>query len=293
MTTIVFSDEGPLSYFSPVSSVTGVPVVTDVTADEYLSFAKSDIAAGTAHGAINALGNAKRALHLMIDTLLQNYGLLVRNPVNFPAKLELLDRVGLIALSVFKRLNIERNLTEHEYVAPPIERVQDFIDVCHLLQLALERLGQEIPYQVIAGLRETGEHVLLVLEPLLGQLDVYPLVDPEVHTQNVFGGSIDYVMTVFRGSNAACVPDTPSRSIELRARAADEWAPIIGALVNHQGRASRVSRIEHGLMTIWSSMTFPTAGFENTTLSDLFDMQVRPGGSGIATAPAARPTRQR
>ena len=106
MVTISFHSEGQLIYHSVLTMSSGVPVVTEVGAGEYLSFARSDFSQGSTHGLINALGNAKRALHLMIDTLLQNYGMLRHNKVvNFPEKLELLDQAGLIAFNVFRRLN--------------------------------------------------------------------------------------------------------------------------------------------------------------------------------------------
>ncbi|MFF1819728.1 hypothetical protein ACFVWG_20680 [Kribbella sp. NPDC058245] len=274
MASIVFFSEGPLTYFSPVSSSTGVPVITDVTADEYLSFAKSDIEPGTLHGAINGLGNAKRALHLMIDTVLQNYGMLVHNPANFPTKLKLLDQVGLIALNVFGKLNIERNVAEHEYSAPSVERVQEFIDVCHLLRLALERLGQDVPYQVVAGIRDTGEHVLLELEPLLGYLSFRPLIEPVVRTISQFGTEVEFVTTIYRVPEAVGISESPSRTLELRSKNVDEWAGIINGLVEYQGRTGRVTRVEHDLVTIWQSMTIPTGVFNQTRMAEMFAARV-------------------
>jgi hypothetical protein len=44
----------------------------------YLEFAIEDLAADTARGLINAFGNAKRAFHLAIDSLLNQYGLFTR-----------------------------------------------------------------------------------------------------------------------------------------------------------------------------------------------------------------------
>jgi hypothetical protein len=59
---------------------------------EYIQFAKQDLNTGCQRGAINALGNAKRAIHLTIETFLR---LLCIDKAlykyNFPSKLDLLN----------------------------------------------------------------------------------------------------------------------------------------------------------------------------------------------------------
>jgi len=42
---------------------------------DYLYFAKADLLTKDLRGAINALGNAKRAIHLLIDSFLELFGL--------------------------------------------------------------------------------------------------------------------------------------------------------------------------------------------------------------------------
>lgn len=51
---------------------------------DYLEYAKRDLTTPDTRGAINALGNAKRAIHLSIDALLKLWGLTDFARANFP-----------------------------------------------------------------------------------------------------------------------------------------------------------------------------------------------------------------
>jgi hypothetical protein len=85
MAITVFYNDGVLTYFSPTRRASGIPVITQITPRQYLEYARADFPAGDERGLINAQGNIKRALHLMIDTVLQNYGLLAQNKrISFP-----------------------------------------------------------------------------------------------------------------------------------------------------------------------------------------------------------------
>ncbi|WP_157184643.1 hypothetical protein [Nocardia niigatensis] len=275
MAVTIFLESGPFTYISIMNQCSGVPVTSAVTAEEYLRFAKSDLEMGTTHGLINAMGNAKRSLHLMIDTVLQSYGLLAQGKRrSFPDKLRLMDDVGLIALNVFRKLNVERNVMEHEYMVPDLDRVQDFVDVCHLLLLATERLGQDLPYRSIVGLRSTGEHMLLELEPMAGTVNFRPLLTPTVMETEAFDRDIEYVARIWRDEgptpNAESIGDVV-QSIALRPKDEAEWIPIVRSLVavgNDLSR-SRSSAIKDGMMTIQTAFTFPVASADGLSLADL------------------------
>jgi hypothetical protein len=289
MALTTFMSDGPFSYLSFVGQSTGLPVETDVTAEDYLAFAKSDYGQGTKHGLINAMSNAKRSLHLMVDTILQNYGLLAHNRrLSFPGKLELMDDVDLIALNVFRKLNVERNAMEHEYRSPDSGRVQDFIDVCNLLLLAIERLGQELPYFSIVGLRDTGEHMYLVLEPMLGRLDFFSLNEPTINSAEVFGDKCDYVSTIFRKGER--LPDAQAvgeieRSINLQLKDKDQWTPMLRQLVglSNKRSAERRTKIHDDFATVWTSISFPMEGAQRKALADLLGDAMPPTKSPSST----------
>jgi len=272
-----FFSDGPFTYFSPVSEMTGLPVVSEVSADDYLAYATSDLDDPGSRGAINALGNAKRSLHLMIDTLLQNYGLLVQNAgLRFPDKLGLLDDVGLISLNVFRKLNVERNLAEHEYTVPSRDQVVDFVDVCRLLRLAMERLGESIPCRAAVGLRESNEHVLLALEPALGRLDIYELIAPRIHTSDILGNQIEYVSTRLESGERypnAAVGDEPTRSIQLVHKRRAEWAPLMRELVGAQPSRKGLTTVVHsGVATVWSTQNFALEEMVGSSLGELLGL---------------------
>jgi hypothetical protein len=88
----------------------------EVTAEQYLQFAARDLEDEPERGAVNGIGNAKRAVHQAVEALLQGYGLLARNRrASFPQKLALIDAAGLFSLVILNTLNLERNAVEHEY----------------------------------------------------------------------------------------------------------------------------------------------------------------------------------
>jgi hypothetical protein len=99
----------PFTFLMPSVRLTGIWLPdADVTPEQYLRYAELDLEDRTDRGAINALGNAKRALHLIVDSLLQAYGLLARNQkAGFPQKLGLIDAAGLFSPSILSTLNLE------------------------------------------------------------------------------------------------------------------------------------------------------------------------------------------
>ena len=152
------------------------PYDTIMTPNAYLEFAIADLAEGSTRGHVNAFGNAKRALHLTIDTLLHQYGLFTHfGKSNFPDKLRLLDGIGLLPIRIMENLNVERNLLEHEYDTPSEKRVAEAVDVTRLLLLASEVLLETTPFEVVVGWKIPQKHVVLQLEPVQGLLNFFTL----------------------------------------------------------------------------------------------------------------------
>ena len=100
---------------------------------EYLHFALSDIGNQGQRGVVNALSNAKRALECQIDSLLLAFGLTQKKKrPNLPAKLAMLQDLGVIAPRILLKLNRHRNELEHEYTCPDHDTVEDFVDIVAL-----------------------------------------------------------------------------------------------------------------------------------------------------------------
>jgi hypothetical protein len=166
----------------------------------------------------------------MIDVLLYNYGLLARNKRrNFKQKLLMLDRSGLISLRIFRRLNVERNAMEHDYRVPSSERVSDAIDVCQLMLLAVERLCQEVPYEGIVGLRDSGKHYFFQLEETSGSIVLTDILDPRTEISESLGAEFVPPLIGVDGSRAPApekLSETPTR-ISLDFKSLDSWAPYV------------------------------------------------------------------
>jgi hypothetical protein len=132
-------------------------------------------------------------------------------------------------------MNIERNVVEHEYRRPSTEKVSDAIDVCHLLNLAVERLGQEIPYEGFVGIRETGQHALFRLDSPGGVIELWGLLDPDIITDGPFG--TDFVAPrlisgLDRTPSSEQLSSEPIKVVPLTMRNIEEWRPLISAIVD-------------------------------------------------------------
>jgi hypothetical protein len=122
----------------------------DTDADEFLEFAIQDLDAseGDPRNAVNALSNAKRALHCQVDSILYALGFhacMSAIPRAFPGKLDIIRRLGVVTPRVLTKINSARNLMEHEYTRPQPGEVSDFVDIVGLFIAATSRLVYTTP----------------------------------------------------------------------------------------------------------------------------------------------------
>jgi hypothetical protein len=110
----------------------------------YLQFAKADIAENSMRGPINAMGNAKRAVHLSVDAFLKLFFLdnLMTPTSNFPLKLRLLADIGAFPTRLISSLNDKRNLVEHEYLEPTAEEALTSIEIAEMFVVLAYRFFQ-------------------------------------------------------------------------------------------------------------------------------------------------------
>jgi hypothetical protein len=127
----------------PVSAVEGA-----CAAQRYLAFAQSDIEdGGSDRHRINAVCNAKRALHLRAETVVEAYGgkSLSKRLANFSNRMTFCDRCGVVAPKILQRLNRMRNAVEHEYYIPETQETSDFVEVVDLFLSATRPLVFKFP----------------------------------------------------------------------------------------------------------------------------------------------------
>lgn len=105
-------------------------VSTPVTPAQYLEFAEKDLRLGGTRGLVNSLTNSRRAIDCQVFNLLSSLGL--PEPYSFPARLEKVQSLGLVAPRVIKKIVQLRNVLEHEYYKPTATEVEDALDITAL-----------------------------------------------------------------------------------------------------------------------------------------------------------------
>ena len=114
------------------ASSTQIESPFSLSAEDFLDFAEMDIKGDNVKDIINALSNAKRSIENRMDLLLYAFGYDLNEKLNFPSKLEELNKLGIIAPRILKKINKIRNLLEHNYEKPDKEKVEDSIDIAIL-----------------------------------------------------------------------------------------------------------------------------------------------------------------
>jgi hypothetical protein len=238
MTALRISDDKNerFTFLMPSVALTGISLPdVEITPQKYLQYATLDLEEGTDRGAINALGSAKRALHLIVDSLLHAYGLLARNPrASFPKKLELIDGAGLFSLSILGTLNLERNVMEHGYRVPDLARVREMVDVGRLLALATHGMARQVPYECLAGWQADQTLGVIQLDPLAGNLSFFRAVGP---TQDFTEAGrnirlLEPIRTnVGRLRRGVEIDPDPVWNVGLTYRNMAEWRPLLQPMV--------------------------------------------------------------
>lgn len=136
-------------HFSTSSDKISYPV--DTTPRRYLEFAIEDITVGspekTSRILVNSLSNAKRALHLQVETIAKAFGFSSSRKgfPNFHDYLDFCQKCGIVTPRILKKLNTVRNAVEHEYYIPSESETEDFIDVVELFLAATDKFIYQFP----------------------------------------------------------------------------------------------------------------------------------------------------
>lgn len=112
-----------------------------ISAEQYLKFAESDLFDGESERhLVNALTNAKRALHLRMEDVCLGFGFAsFEGRRSFPRMTEFISNVGVTAPRILNRLNQLRNQVEHEFIVPNRSEVETFVDVSSLFVASTQR----------------------------------------------------------------------------------------------------------------------------------------------------------
>jgi hypothetical protein len=118
----------------------------DVSAKDFLRYAKEDLHSGGDRATINALSNAKRAIDCQIDEVFHSLGLDFQNLpkalepfVSFykfkndlPYKLKIIQSLNLAPAFIVSKARSIRNKLEHFYKIPSLNEVEESIDIADL-----------------------------------------------------------------------------------------------------------------------------------------------------------------
>src|SRR5688572_20286277 len=114
--------------------------MVDIEPRDFLELAEEDLERGRDAALLNAITNAKRAIHCQVDYVLACLGYDPQR-LSTAAKFELFDRFGFVAPRILRRVTKLRNVLEHEYIRPPEEQVIDAVD---LAALFVEGVGRHL-----------------------------------------------------------------------------------------------------------------------------------------------------
>mgnify|MGYP001616191469 CR=1 FL=1 len=126
-----------------------------LSASNLLEFAIADLkdgdvaASASPRHLVNALSNAKKALHLRLEDVCLGFGCgSLKSVKSFPKLIAYARNCGVVAPRVLERLNSRRNMVEHEFDVPKKEDVENFVDVVQLFLAATDRWEPRMPVDV-------------------------------------------------------------------------------------------------------------------------------------------------
>lgn len=124
---------------------------SELTAKDFIRFAKTDIKEDSTKGLVNSLTNAKRAIDCQIDNALEEFGIDINDCAaeflikqlgidkkNLPYKLKLVQALGLAPSGLTSKVRNLRNKLEHYYKIPKRNEVEEAIEIAELFILSME-----------------------------------------------------------------------------------------------------------------------------------------------------------
>lgn len=217
--------------FSPVDTIVcPQKPFGDVSAEEYLEFARGDLAQRHRRGLVNALGNAKRCFHYHADRLLYRFGL--RDATlesHFPSKIDLLRDLHVVSGTLLRVFNRERNAMEHDYSAPTQEVVEGSIDLCELFLLATECYLRRTPARMRVVLADDERDLILLLEPGANCIQKF-VVHGSTLEETQHGKKYKERLFKLREDNLSdglSIEARPNEDIPLRLETREGWLSIL------------------------------------------------------------------
>jgi hypothetical protein len=172
------SDINLSKFFSDGNAYSQIEDPFEFKAKDFLDFASEDLKGKSVRDTVNALGNIKRSIDCLFDSLLFVVNFLKhskRKRWTFPEKMNFLGEIGIITPDILSRINSTRNLLEHEFKKPKRADVETAYDVAVLLYYATVRFTKEFVSDMC--LAEEGEEdsgIRLIINRERRKIDILP-----------------------------------------------------------------------------------------------------------------------
>jgi len=192
---------------------------------EYLNFAKSDISTNDIRGAINGLGNAKKAIHLIIKCFFEILGLeKIYKKSDFPTKINIIKSLEAFPTNIILSLNKKRNLIEHNYKSIHPKEVIDFIDVTEMFVRLCHPFLKYMVIGIRVGIKEDERDLFWILDPKKSRVNIYENLNSKSFNSpigRVYHGDINNSMIFKRNL----------KTINIMNSNIDEWMPYLNTFI--------------------------------------------------------------
>jgi hypothetical protein len=139
----------------------------------YIEFAKIDMMAKDDRASVNAIGNAKRAVHMLVESFFELLGLKQAfERAKFPKKLEVIQQLEAFPTRLISSLNKSRNEVEHEYQRISLDRVEDFVEVAELFYRLCYPFLKRMVNSIHVGLENDNRDLEWLLNPFESQVSI-------------------------------------------------------------------------------------------------------------------------
>lgn len=219
---------------------------------EYLEFAKADIKQGDLKGAINGLGNAKRAIHLTIKNILLAWGLLPSyKDENFPTQLQIFQELNAFPTKTLEALNRKRNIVEHEFTSVEITEVEELIDIAEMFLLIAYPFLRSVVVGGFVGILDDDKCYEWRISSNEGNVQIFLIQDAQYLDTEIGRIYFDF---------GEMKKGTPEKQIEIIKSNKSEWINYLDLLVYMTKKKT----------TMLEKQTFPEVNYHHSIPRQVF-----------------------
>lgn len=189
---------------------------------DYLNYAKADLLSKGLNANINAVSNANRAIHLLVDSFLEILGLNTYKKSNFPDKLEIIEKIEAFPVRLINALNKQRNSMEHKYTKISKKNAVEFVELTDLFLRVCYPYLKKLIVGIHVGLKRNNKDIEWVLYPSKSKITISEYNKSE-HVKLKEG----IIYFHYKYDNNRNILET----IEITKTNSNKWIPILNTLL--------------------------------------------------------------